>query len=190
MGEAVDRMMAGVTDAMKDRTGRDLDEWVAVVQGSGLNPLDQKAVRTWLRTEHGVKLNSQWAIADAAAKAAGHRDPTLEEYVAEQYAGPKTALRPIYDAVAQVAMGLGDDVRAEGRATYIPFVRRRQFAAVAAATRTRVDLGLRYTDPPANKRLLSKGLPAQATHRVALESVGDVDSEVADLLHAAYEQNG
>jgi predicted transport protein len=190
MGEAVNRMMAGVTDAMKDRTGRDLDEWVAVVQGSGLNPLDQKAVRTWLRTEHGVKQNSQWAIGDAAAKAAGHGDPTLEEYVAEQYAGPKTALRPIYDAVAQVAMGLGDDVSAEGRATYIPFVRRRQFAAVAAATRTRVDLGLRYTDPPANKRLLSKGLPGQATHRVALESVGDVDSEVVDLLHAAYEQNG
>jgi predicted transport protein len=87
-------------------------------------------------------------------------------------------------------MGLGDDVRAEGRATYIPFVRRRQFAAVAAATRTRVDLGLRYTNPPDNKRLLSKGLPGQATHRVALESVGDVDSEVVDLLHAAYEQNG
>ena len=184
-----DRMMAAVTESMKERTGQDLDEWVAVVLASGPDPLDRKAVRASLRTQHGVKQNSQWAISDAAAKASGHRDPTFEEYVAGQYAGPKAALRPIYDAVASAALGLGDDVRAEGRSTYIPFVRGRQFAAVAAATRARIDLGLRFTDPPTSERLIPARAPGQSTHRLALGAVDDVDADVVVLLRAAYEQN-
>jgi hypothetical protein len=185
-----DDMMAAVTASMKQRTGRDLDEWVQLVEASGLDPLDQNAVRRWLRTEHGVLQNSQWAIADAAAQAAGWVRPTVEEYVAGQYEGAKARLRPIYDRVVAAALELGDDVRLEGRSTYVPLVRARQFAAIAAATQTRVDLGLRFTDPPANPRLAdAKGL-AQATHKVGLSSPDEVDDEVVGLLRAAYDQNG
>src|SRR5690242_21601804 len=94
-------------------------------------PLDQNAVRRWLRTEHGVPQNSQWAIADAAARAAGWVRPSTAEYVDSQYTGAKAALRPIYDALAAAAGELGGDVTVEGRGSYAPFVRGRQFAAVA-----------------------------------------------------------
>jgi hypothetical protein len=53
-----------------------------------------------------------------------------------------------------------------------------------------VDLGLRFTDPPASARLQPAGGPGQATHKVLLRSVPEVDAEVADLLRVAYEQNG
>jgi predicted transport protein len=99
-------------------------------------------------------------------------------------------LRPIFDAVRAAALALGDDVVLEGRGTYVPFVRRRQFAAVAAATATRVDLGLRLVDPPALDRLQPATAPGSATHRVQLFSVSDVDDEVRSLLRMAYEQNG
>jgi hypothetical protein len=189
MGSPED-MMAAVTTGLKERTGRDLDEWVRLVQASGLDPLDQKAVRRWLMTEHGVPQNSQWAIADAAARAAGWQRPTVEEYAASQYTGDKAALRPIYDRLVAAALELGDDVRLEGRATYIPLVRGRQFAAIAAPTRNRVDLGLRFTDPPASARLTpAKGF-AQATHKTAITSPDEVDDELIGLLRAAYEQSG
>src|SRR5215470_3836937 len=169
-------MMSAVSDSMQARTGRSLEEWVALVQCSGIDPLDQNAVRRWLKTAHGVPQNSQWAIADAAARAAGWVRPTVEEYVAGQYTGAKAVLRPIYDAVAAAALELGDDVRVEGRGTYTPFVRRRQFAAVAPAARDRVDLGLRFTDPPATDRLVPANAPGQATHKVALRSADEVDA--------------
>jgi len=70
------------------------------------------------------------------------------------------------------------------------FVRARQFAAVAAAARDRVDLGLRFTDPPASGRLQSSNGPGQATHKIALRSVTDVDDEVLHLVRLAYDQNG
>lgn len=185
-----DEMMSAVLGSLAERTGRSLDEWLSVVQSSGIDPLDQNAVRRWLRTEHGLPQNSQWAVADAAARAAGWVRPTVEEYVDGQYAGAKAALRPIYDAVAVLALSLGDDVTAEGRSTYVPFVRTRQFAAVAAASRDRVDLGLRFTAPPSSSRLMAAPAPGQSTHKVALRSVREVDNEVAGLLAAAYAQNG
>ena len=185
-----DEMMSAVTDSMAERTGRALEEWVALVMASGVDPLDQNAVRRWLREVHGVKQNSQWAIAFAAAHEAGWVQPTVEEYVDSQYTGKKAALRPILDAVRTAVLALGDDVVTEGRGTYVPFVRRRQFAAVAAATATRIDLGLRLPDPPPGDRLQPATAPGQATHRVQLFSVADVDDEVRALLRAAYEQNG
>jgi hypothetical protein len=189
VAKSPDDMMGAVTGSLAARTGRSLEEWLALVQESGVDPLDQNAVRRWLRSEHGVPQNSQWAIADAAARAAGWVRPTVEEYVDSQYRGAKAALRPIYDAVAGAAVSLGDDVTIEGRGGYTPFVRGRQFAAVAAAARDRVDLGLRFTDPPAAACLRPATGPGQATHKVALRSVADVDDEVRHLLRVAYEQN-
>lgn len=86
--------MSAVSGSLAERTGRTLDEWVALVQASGIDPLDQNAVRRWLRSAHGVPQNSQWAIADATARAAGWVRPSTAEYVDSQYTGAKAALRP------------------------------------------------------------------------------------------------
>src|SRR3954468_18418835 len=182
-------MLSAVTDSMAERTGRTLEEWVALVAGSGVDPLDQNAVRRWLREVHGVKQNSQWAIADAAATAAGWARPSVEDYIGGQFTGKKAALRPVFDAVRAAALALGDDVTIEGRGTIVPFVRRRQFA-VTATTTSRLDLARRVPEPPASTRLTPASAPGQATHRLALHTVADVDDEVRALLRAAYEQNG
>ena len=137
-------MMDSVTDSMKERTGKTLEEWVLAVQASGVDTLDQKAVRNWLKTEHGILQNSQWAIADAAARAAGWARPSVEGYIDSQYQDEKATLRPIFDSLREIIEELGEDVSAEGRGGYTPFVRRRQFAAIQASTKTRIDLGLRF----------------------------------------------
>ncbi len=185
-----ERMMAAISESMQARTGHTLQEWVSIILSSGIDPLDQKAVRRWLQTEHGILQNSQWAIADAAARAAGWVRPSAEEYVDQQYSGPKEALRPIFDRVRKILERFGNDVSVEGRATYTPFVRRRQFAAVAAATRTRLDVGLRYRDAPSSTLLTSTRAPGQATHKLSLTSVDEITPEVKRLLRTAYDQNG
>src|SRR5260370_3691001 len=91
---------------------------------------------------------SQVAIADTYARAAVWYRPSVAQNGDGQYRGAKAPLRPIYDALAAAIGELGDDGTVEGRGTYAPFVRGRQFAAVAAAPKDRVDLGLRFTDPP------------------------------------------
>jgi len=186
-------MMAAVTDSMAERTGRSVDEWVEAVSASGVDPLDQKAVRRWLKEVHGVPQNSQWAIAFAAAEAAGWERPSTEGYADALYSGPKAALRPLHDAVVELALQQGEDAEAQGRGTYIPVVRKSQFAAVAPGPRGTLRVGLRYrTTVPDDDRIEpAKGF-AQASHWVHLP--GDTDPDdvawLEPLLAEAYRQNG
>lgn len=172
-------MMTSVTDGMKERTGQTLEEWVLAVQASGTNPLDQKAVRSWLKGQ-GVLQNSQWAIADAAARAAGWERPSMEGYIDSQYQGEKAPLRAIFDTLREIIESLGEDVTAEGRGGYTPFVRKRQFVAIQASTKTRVDLGLRFKQAPDSVLLSTTSLPGQSTHKLGLSSVDWLTSRMVD----------
>lgn len=183
-------MMAAVATSMKERTGKTLEEWVAVVRESGLDLLDQNAVRRWLKSEHDIPQNSRWAIADAAARDAGWVRPDVDDYIEQQYSGAKSSLRPIFERLRECLEDLGDDVRMEGRSTYIPFVRKRQFVAIAPATRTRVDVGLRYTEAPVSELIVPAKAPGQATHRISFSSADDINEDVITLLRCAYDQNG
>jgi hypothetical protein len=186
-------MMAAIATSLDERTGRSLDEWVRLVLDAGPDPLDQKAVRAWLRDVHGVTQNSQWVIADAAATAAGWQRPDVDGYTDALYAGAKAHLRPIHDAIVTLAEGLGDDARSEGRSTYIPVARRTQFVAVAPGPRDTVRVGFRFRgDAPQDERLApAKGF-AQATHWLHLAADADEDDvrSLEPLLEAAYRQNG
>lgn len=188
-------MMSALAASMAERTGRTVEQWVAVVNDDGPDPLDQKAVRAWLKSEHGLPQNTQWTLADAAARAAGWQPPSTEAYVDALYSGKKAALRPLHDPVSALALSMGTDVTAEGRGTYIPFVRRTQFAAVAPGPygRLRVGVRLRAEVPtvPGFDVEPAKNF-AQATHWVHLHQETGVDRVEAlePLLRAAYDQNG
>jgi hypothetical protein len=186
-------MMASLTDSMRERTGRSVEEWVALVHELGPDPLDQRAVRAWLRDAHGVPQNSQWAIADAAATAAGWERPDVDGYTDAIYSGRKAHLRPIHDAIMTLAEGLGEDAHREARGTYIPVVRKTQFVAVAPGPRDTVRVGFRFRGAaPADERLSEAKGFAQATHWLHLPADADEDDlrSLEPLLEAAYLQNG
>ena len=77
----------------------------------------------------------------------------------------------------------------QGRGGYTPFVRARQFAAVSA-TRTRLDVGLRFTEPPESELIVPSKGPGMGSHKLTLERPEQLTDEVEELLRVAYEQNG
>jgi predicted transport protein len=113
---------------------------------------------------------------------------THSDLVAAQYSGAKVDLRPIYNYVVEIVQALGDDVQITPRANYVAFVRKQQFAAIAAAARDRVDLALRLKGRPYDDFVQENtGVGGGAlTHKVSLSSTMDVNDVVAALLYAAY----
>ena len=119
----------------------------------------------------------------------GDDDP--DALIDAQYAD-RPQLRPVLDAVLAELPGLGAAVTVQARKTLVTlFTPRRAFAAVRAAARDRVDLGLRLDDASPGGRLLAAGNVGGGgvTVRVALTRPEDVDDEVRELMRRAYAEN-
>ena len=181
-------MEAASVANLLERTGKSVDEWVAIVQASG--PPGQKERQAWLKAEHGFTTNyALWV----AGRASGERmaetyDP--EALVTAMFAGPKAGLVPIYERLLDLGLGLGADVKACPCQTIVPFYRTHVFAQIKPTTRTRIDLGLALKDAPATGRLIDTGGYAKKdriTHRIPIERLEEIDDEVVRWLRKAYE---
>ncbi|MCW2700868.1 MAG: hypothetical protein JWQ45_2403 [Blastococcus sp.] len=62
-----EQMTSAVAQSLTARTGRSLDEGVALLASSGVDPVDHNAVRRWPREAHGVRQDTAAAAADTAA---------------------------------------------------------------------------------------------------------------------------
>ncbi len=116
-------------------------------------------------------------------------------YVEAMYAGPKSALRSIHDALIDLGRSLGTDVKVCPGKTIVPLYRAHVFAEVKPSTRTRIDLGLalKKSRRKTAKRLISTGgieKGNRITHRIPISSLDEIDSEVRRWLQLAYDLDG
>ena len=177
-------------EAIEGLTGRSADAWIDALGAAGLADAAHAERRAWL-IEQGVGYNHTgailWWMKNRDAVRAGG-----DELIERQYAGAKAALRPVYERVAPLIEGLGDDVVRGLRGTYVSFGRPKQFALVQPSTRTRVDVGLRLPGAETTERLLDAGSfgSGTITHRVALTAPEDFDAELEGWLRDAYAARG
>ncbi len=181
---------------LKQKTGRSLNEWIAFVKKEG--PKGEHERREWLKTKHKLGTNSAGWIAERTEGKGGEEDTPesyLEAavgYVEEQYAGPKEKLRPIYDVLLELGKSQGADVKACPCKTMVPLYRRHVFAQIKPTTNTRIDLGFALAAYKGKfpKRVIDTGGLAKKdriTHRIEIESPGDIDDEVKKWLKTAYQ---
>jgi hypothetical protein len=183
-------MEEGYAAKLKERTGKTLEDWVALVRAEG--PATEKERRAWLKDEHGLTTNYAWWVAERA-EGRGAEGQGPEALVEALFAGGKAGLRPLYDELLRLGLALGPDVKACPCKTMVPLYRRHVFAELKPATRARLDLGLALGDAPFTGRLLDTGGRAKGdrvTHRVPITCAGDLDDEVRGWLRAAYDLDG
>ncbi len=187
MAKSPKEMMAAMLGNLEARTGKPLAEWMAIVEAEG--PAARAERQKWLKQAYGLGQNTAMVIL-------GKMDGSADAYedatglVDGQYAGPKAALRPLYETLAAMGQALGADVTLKPCRTYVSLVRRSQFAVIQATTRTRIDLGL-------NLRGIECGLtPAKnlgggdaITHRIPIAAAADVTPAVREWFAKAYALN-
>jgi hypothetical protein len=189
-------MMQKCIAELKEKTGRSLEEWTALIKKEG--PEDEKGRREWLKSKHKLGTNNAGWLTERASGKGGEFD-NAESYlrsavrhVEEQYAGPKEKLWPIYDELLKLGKAVGADVKACPCKTIVPLYRKHVFAQIKPTTNTRIDLGfaLAHHKGKVPKRLIDTGGLAKKdriTHRMELKSVEEIDGDVKKWLRTAYE---
>ena len=184
-----------IISKLKTKTGRSIDEWVEFVKKDG--PRTESERRTWLKERHELGTNYAWWIAErSVGKGEDDGDPEAylrkaPEYVEEMFAGKRSGLRPIYDKLLKLGLRMGKDAKACPCKTIVPLYREHVFAEIKPATNARIDLGLALGNVTAKlpKRIepVKSAKGNRITHRIAIESIDQVDEFVEKWLLTAYE---
>ena len=112
-----------------------------------------------------------------------------QDLITNQYLG-KEALFPIYQTLVKRLLSFGNDIKVSPKKDSVSFIRKRQFALVKPATKTRIDLGLKLKGKPLTDRLENSGpFGAMCTHRVRITTAAEIDQEFNDWLKEAYKMS-
>lgn len=168
-----------------EKTGKSLEDWKKVVAKTKLDKY--KAILDYLKKDHGLThgFANFVALKYLGTDAGSHDDADL---VNNQYKG-KEVLKPIYEELLKEISKFGNDVTITPKKDSVSIIRKKQFALIKPATKTRIDLGLKLKDKPTTDRLGNSGpFGAMCTHRVQLTDAKEVDKELLDWLKEAYEK--
>ena len=189
MSTNVDPQLQTMIDNMPEKTGKSLDEWFVVIAAAGLEKHGD--MMKLLKGEYGVTHGFANTIALLYRQQAAGGPPAETDLVAGQYAGAKTGLKPIYEAVLAAVKGFGQDVEIAPKKSYVSLRRKKQFAIVQPSTKTRVDLGLNLKDVEPTERLQGGVVfSGMCSHKVAITAPAEIDAEVIAWLNQAYDRAG
>lgn len=169
----------------REKTGRGVPEWMAIISTSGLSKPNE--ILKWLKEQHGLNhlqanflsgiyLNDGQPVFDYAV-------------LFEKLFAGKADLLPVYQALEQQIQATFSDVELIPTKAYISIEAKRIFAC-ATMMKSSMRLGLDLGDAPFEGRVQkAKGLGAMPnlTHMIEISSASEVDAEVVDLLKAAYQ---
>jgi len=179
MDKALDTMI----NNMPEKTGKSLEQWQQILTQERIEK--HGAAVKFLKEQHGVTHGFANTIVTLVKE---HNKPS-EDLVANQYL-TKAALKPIYDKLIAIVESFGADIIIMPKKASVSIIRKRQFALIKPATKSRIDLGLKLKDTEVQGRLEGSGpFGAMCTHRVQLENVADIDDDVIGWLEKAYEKS-
>ncbi|MEM8908681.1 MAG: DUF4287 domain-containing protein [Bacteroidota bacterium] len=169
---------------MPEKTGKSLEEWLALLQTHQFGKHSE--AMNFLKKEHGLTHGYANTIVLLSKKA----NETPVDLVEVQYQG-KENLRSIYERLIAVMTALGEDVNVVPKKSTVSLTRKKQFALIKPATKSRIDLGLKLKDWPTTERLENSGpFGTMCTHRVRLTAAEQVDEELINWLKEAYLKAG
>ena len=188
----VDKATETQIQNIQTRTGKTLDELFALIRESGLSKHGE--IREMLKSDLSLGYGDANALAAAFLKSASQAAASAAEVASEDvvgaiYAGAKGDLRPIHEKLMAAIAALGPFEIAPKKA-YVSLRRKKQFATIGPATKTRVDVGLNMKGVPATERLIELPPGGMCQYRVSLTDVSEVDQEVMGWVRSAYEGAG
>ena len=180
----MDPALKTMIENMPEKTGKSLDQWKSLLASKSFAKHSEAV--NFLKKEHGVT----HGYANTIVTLSKDEGKGAEDLVTAQYKG-KEQLLPIYEKLLTVVRAFGPDVQVVPKKTTVSLVRKKQFALIKPATRTRIDLGLKLREHEPVRRLEDSGpFGTMCTHRVQLTDPTQVDSELRAWLEAAYGEAG
>lgn len=184
----MDQAAQTMIDNLEKNTGKSLDQWVGIVQKEAFKKHGE--IVKFLKTEHGFTHGFANLVAHKALKSDAGSASDTNELITKQYTGKEHFL-PIYEKLSSEIKAFGSDVEFAPKNAYVSVKRKKQFAMLIPATKTRYEIGINLKGHPAEGILeIDTKTNGMCSHKIHLTDQNDISSEVVNWIKTAYNSAG
>jgi predicted transport protein len=168
-------------------SGKPLEDWIEIVRRNQFTKHSE--IQKFLKEEHGFTYGYANLVAHKTLATDAGSAESPDALIENQYKG-KEHFRPIYDRIMAEISQFGSDFEIAPKNAYVSLRRKRQFAMLQPATKTRFEIGLNLKgqEPDGVLELVS-GANAMCSHKIKIESENDITPEVVDWIRLAYNKS-
>ncbi len=184
----MDKATQTMIENLHKNTGKTLEQWTEIV-------LKEKFVKhgdiiKFLKDKHGLTHGFSNLVAHKARGTDAGSAENLEDLIIKQYHG-KEHLKPLYDRLLDEILKFGSDVEIAPKNAYVSLRRKKQFAMLLPATKTRFEIGINLKgQAPEGKLEAINSSNAMCSHKINLTDINEIDNEVIDWIKIAYDGAG
>lgn len=168
-------------------TGKTLEQWIQIVAKEQFSKHGE--ILKFLKEKHGFTHGFANLVALKSKGSDAGSAENQDDLVTRQYNG-KEHLKPIYDKLISEIQSFGKDIELAPKNTYVSLRRKKQFATLSPATKTRFEIGLNLKGQEPQGKLTAEKPNAMCSHKIGLSDVGDIGKEIIGWLKAAYDKAG
>lgn len=165
-------------------TGKTLEQWIAIVKQQHFAKHGE--IIKFLKEQHSFTHGFANLVAHKANETDADSVENQDDLIRKQYNG-KEHFKPIYDKLISEIRTFGNDIEIAPKNTYISLRRKKQFATLTPATKTRFEIGINLKGQEPKGKLEPEKPNAMCSHKINLTDIKDIDKEVIEWIKTAYE---
>lgn len=183
----MDKGTQTMIDNLQKNTGKTLEQWIKIVNKESFTKHGE--IVSFLKQKHELTHGFANLIAHKAKGSDAGSAANQDDLITKQYKG-KEHLKPIYDKLLSGIKTFGNDIEIAPKNTYVSLRRKKQFAILNPATKTRFEIGVNLKGQEAKGRLEAEKPNSMCSHKINVEKIEDIDKEVMQWIKTSYDKAG
>jgi hypothetical protein len=173
-------------DNIQAKTGKTPDDFRTMAAEKGL--VKTSDIVSWCKAEFGLGHGHAMAIVHLIVHET-ERNTGPDEKINKIFAGSRVRWRKSYDTLFEKINGFGPDVSIAPTQTYIGILRSgKKFAIIQPSSAEYLDIGIKFKGVDPAGRLEEAGTwNSMVTHRVRINDLAQIDTELMGWLKKAYD---
>lgn len=168
-------------------TGKTLLQWIETVKAQ--NIAKHGEIIKYLKENHAFTHGFANLVAHKAKETDAGSAENQDELITRQYGG-KEHFKAVYDRLLSEIRTFGNDIEVAPKNAYVSLRRKKQFAILNPATKTRFEIGLNLKGQETTGKLEAEKPNAMCSHKLSISGLQDIDEEVIGWLKKAYDAAG
>lgn len=183
----MDKATQTMIENLHKNTGKTLEQWIEIVKKQHFSKHGE--IIKFLKEQHEFTHGFANLVAHKANETDAGSAASQDELITKQYQG-KEHLKPLFDRLMGEILKFGNDIEIAPKNSYVSLRRKKQFATLNPATKTRFEIGINLKGQIPKGKLEAEKPNAMCSHKINIADINDIDKEVFEWIKAAYDNAG